>query len=100
MPPRARRTTTGEPNATSAVVDVTRSVVALPPDAGSEFEVFVNGVASLLRYADELQLANLRIFDNDVRHLLPALKTASFTRIFSTTPIRSSGAPASNDRRI
>ena len=44
-------------------------------------EVFVNGVASLLRYADELKLANLRIYDNDVRHLLPALKSASFARI-------------------
>ena len=44
-------------------------------------EVFVNGVASLMRYADELHLGNLRIFDNDVRHLLPALKTASFSRI-------------------
>jgi tRNA (guanine-N7-)-methyltransferase len=44
-------------------------------------EVFVNGVASLLRYADEMRLKNLRIFDNDVRHLLPALKTASFDRI-------------------
>lgn len=44
-------------------------------------EVFVNGVASLLRYADELKLANLRIYDNDVRHLLPALKSARFNRI-------------------
>lgn len=44
-------------------------------------EVFVNGVASLLRYADELKLVNLRIYDNDVRHLLPALKSASFARI-------------------
>jgi tRNA (guanine-N7-)-methyltransferase len=44
-------------------------------------EVFINGVASLLRYADEMRLQNLRIFDNDVRHLLPALKSASFSRI-------------------
>lgn len=44
-------------------------------------EVFLNGVASLLRYVDELKLTNLKIFDNDVRHLLPVLKTASFARI-------------------
>ena len=44
-------------------------------------EVFLNGVASLLRYADELKLSNLRIYDNDARHLLPRLKSASFSRI-------------------
>lgn len=55
---------------------------AANPDVGFlGCEVFINGVASLLRYAEELGLKNLRIFDNDVRHLLPALKSASFTRI-------------------
>lgn len=44
-------------------------------------EVFINGVASLLRYIDERKLDNLRIYDNDVRHLLPRLKSASFNRI-------------------
>jgi tRNA (guanine-N7-)-methyltransferase len=44
-------------------------------------EVFINGVASLLRYVDERKLANVRIYDNDVRHLLPRLKSASFQRI-------------------
>jgi tRNA (guanine-N7-)-methyltransferase len=44
-------------------------------------EVFVNGVASLLRYIDEGKLTNLRIYDNDVRQLLPRLKSASFARI-------------------
>jgi len=52
------------------------------PDVGFiGCEVFVNGVASLLRYVDERKLANLRIYDNDVRHLLPRLKSASFKRI-------------------
>ena len=52
------------------------------PDVGFlGCEVFVNGVASLLRYVEEFKLTNLRIFDNDVRHLLPRLKTASFSRI-------------------
>jgi tRNA (guanine-N7-)-methyltransferase len=44
-------------------------------------EVFVNGVASLLRYAEEFKLANLRIYDNDVRYLLPALKSGRLARI-------------------
>ena len=44
-------------------------------------EVFLNGVASLTRYVEERQLANVRIFDNDVRHLLPALRDASLSRI-------------------
>ena len=44
-------------------------------------EVFVNGVASLLRYVDEGKLANLRIYDNDVRHLLPRLPAGAFERI-------------------
>jgi len=55
---------------------------AANPDVGFVgSEVFVNGVASLLRYVDALNLGNLRIFDNDVRYLLPALKTASLSRI-------------------
>jgi len=44
-------------------------------------EVFVNGVASLLRYAQDYKLANLRIYDNDVRYLLPRLKSAGLARI-------------------
>ncbi len=55
---------------------------AANPDVGFiGCEVFLNGVASLLRYVEEFKLTNLRIFDNDVRHLLPRLKTASFSRI-------------------
>ena len=44
-------------------------------------EVFLNGVASLLRYVDERALANVRVYDNDVRALLPHLPAASLTRI-------------------
>ena len=44
-------------------------------------EIFINGVASLLRYVEERQLRNLRIYDNDVRHLLPRLKPASLARV-------------------
>ncbi len=44
-------------------------------------EVFLNGVASLTRHIEEGQLANVRIFDNDARHLLPALKDNSLSRI-------------------
>lgn len=44
-------------------------------------EVFLNSVASLTRYAEAMNLANLRIFDNDVRHLLPTLKDACLERI-------------------
>ncbi len=44
-------------------------------------EVFLNGVASLTRYVEERRITNLRIFDNDVRHLLPALKDNSLARV-------------------
>ena len=52
------------------------------PDTGFiGSEVFLNGVASLVRYVERDSLANVRIFDNDVRHLLPRLKTASLDRV-------------------
>ncbi len=38
-------------------------------------------MASLVRYAQEKSLTNLRVFDNDVRHLLPTLREASLTRV-------------------
>ncbi len=44
-------------------------------------EVFLNGVASLLRHVHELGLKNVRIFNEDVRFLLPHLPDASFERI-------------------
>jgi len=49
-------------------------------------EVFLNGVASLVRHVHESSLKNVRIFDEDVRHLLPTLKDASFDRIFLLFP--------------
>lgn len=49
-------------------------------------EVFVNGVASLVRYAAERSLANLRIFAEDARLLLPALSDASLAGIFLLFP--------------
>lgn len=44
-------------------------------------EVFLNGVASLLRYIEQYGLKNVRIYDSDVRHLLPRLTSASLSRI-------------------
>ncbi len=44
-------------------------------------EVFLNGVASLLRHVDERSLANVRVYDNDVRLLLPHLPASSLKRI-------------------
>jgi tRNA (guanine-N7-)-methyltransferase len=55
---------------------------AANPDVGFiASEVFVNGVASLLRYVEDYKLTNLRIYDNDVRYLLPALKMGKLQRI-------------------
>lgn len=52
------------------------------PDVGFlGCEVFLNGVGSLLRYVAEMDLKNVRIYDNDVRHLLPLLRSNSFERI-------------------
>jgi tRNA (guanine-N7-)-methyltransferase len=52
------------------------------PDVGFiGAEVFLNGVASLLRHIRELNLRNVRIFNEDVRFLLPHLPDASFERI-------------------
>ncbi|MBX7199286.1 MAG: tRNA (guanosine(46)-N7)-methyltransferase TrmB [Rhodospirillaceae bacterium] len=44
-------------------------------------EVFLNGVASLLRHVDERSLANVRIHDNDVRPLLTHFPASSLNRI-------------------
>lgn len=49
-------------------------------------EVFLNGVASLVRYVDEKQLTNVRIFNDDVRFLLPALPDQSLSRAFVLFP--------------
>lgn len=44
-------------------------------------EVFLNGVASLLRHVRELDLKNVRIFNEDVRFLLPHLPDAGLARV-------------------
>lgn len=44
-------------------------------------EVFLNGVASLLRHVDEKRLANVRVYNNDVRALLPCLPASTLNRI-------------------
>jgi tRNA (guanine-N7-)-methyltransferase len=49
-------------------------------------EVFVNGIAALLDQVDRRGLANLRIFDDDARLLLPALPEASLGRVFLLFP--------------
>jgi len=45
-------------------------------------EPFVNGVASLLSMVDDQGLSNVRLFDDDVRLLLPALTDASIGRLY------------------
>jgi tRNA (guanine-N7-)-methyltransferase len=49
-------------------------------------EVFVNGVASLLDHLRRQGLANVRIFADDARLLLPALPAASLDRVFLLFP--------------
>jgi tRNA (guanine-N7-)-methyltransferase len=57
------------------------------PDVGFiGCEMFVNGVASLLRHIDRLALANVRVFDDDARLLLEVLPSASLERIFLLFP--------------
>ena len=49
-------------------------------------EVFINGVASLLRHLEERQLTNVRIFADDVRPLLERLAPSSLGRVFLLFP--------------
>lgn len=57
------------------------------PDVGFlGAEYFFNGIASLLRHIDDRRLENLRVYDGDVRDLLPRLPEASLTRIFILFP--------------
>lgn len=44
-------------------------------------EVFLNGVASLLRHVRDLDLKNVRIFNEDVRYLLPHLPAGCLARV-------------------
>src|SRR5262249_47009623 len=49
-------------------------------------EVFVNGVAALVGQVAKLNLANIRIFDDDARFLLTTLPGASVSRAFLCFP--------------
>ncbi len=49
-------------------------------------EVFENGIASLLRYRKAENLANIRVWDDDVRALLPHLSPQSLDRVFLLFP--------------
>ena len=49
-------------------------------------EPFINGVASLLKHVDEKKLTNIRIYDDDVRHLFGLMADQSLERIFILFP--------------
>ena len=49
-------------------------------------EPYVDGVASLLAEVEEGGLANVRVFDDDARLLLPVLPDARFSRIYVLFP--------------
>jgi len=58
------------------------ALAAALPDVGFlGCEPYVNGVAALLAEVERRSLQNIRIFDDDVRRLLPALADASLARI-------------------
>ena len=63
------------------------SMAANNPDIGIiGCEPFVNGVASLLAVVDDQGLQNVRIFDDDVRYLLPTFVDGAFERVFLLYP--------------
>ncbi len=49
-------------------------------------EPFVNGVASLLKHIEERKLTNVRVYDDDVRHLLGLMADQCLERIFILFP--------------
>lgn len=49
-------------------------------------EPYINGIASLLARVHEVGLANIRIWPDDIRLLLPALPAASIARVFVLFP--------------
>ncbi|MDX2224883.1 MAG: tRNA (guanine(46)-N(7))-methyltransferase TrmB [Rhodospirillaceae bacterium] len=60
---------------------------AANPDIGLiGCDVFLNGVASLVRHVAARQLANVRIWPDDARALLPHLPEASLARLFVLFP--------------
>jgi tRNA (guanine-N7-)-methyltransferase len=57
------------------------------PDVGLiAAEVFLNGIASLLGHIEARRLANIRIYAEDVRQLLPLLPANSLSRVFVLFP--------------
>lgn len=57
------------------------------PDVGLiGAEVYVNGVAKLLRHIERGGIGNIRVYHGDVRLLLPALPDASLERVFLLFP--------------
>lgn len=49
-------------------------------------EVFENGIASLLQHCEQKNLPNIRIFNDDVRALIPALEGGALERVFLLYP--------------
>ena len=49
-------------------------------------EVFINGIASLLRQVETAELSNVRIFQGDARELLDSLPERSLGRVFILFP--------------
>lgn len=49
-------------------------------------EPYINGIAGLLARADEAGLANIRLWPDDIRLLLPALPESSIGRVFILFP--------------
>jgi len=49
-------------------------------------EPFINGVASLLKHLDGKNLSNVRVYDDDVRHLFGMMSDQSLERIFILFP--------------
>lgn len=49
-------------------------------------EVFLNGIASVIKNVVDKKLSNIRILDNDVRLLLPFLPNSSINKVFLLFP--------------
>ena len=49
-------------------------------------EPFLNGVASLLRHIQTRHLSNIRIWDDDVRLIMPALPVSGLSQVFIMFP--------------
>ena len=57
------------------------------PDVGIiGCEPFINGVASLMKHLDAKGVTNVRVYDDDVRHLLKLMGPESLARIFILFP--------------